>query len=237
MQGLGGGVWAQLKADDTKFPPAKDLLKAQLWDKPDLYKHSVWTWLCNPDGGDASVAASKLPTQSGVLHQLDVTTGNRAEKLLVGPLSAIMACRTEATMVLCEVGTQENFWPPELNYMAEHGSKQRQGVRLAVWGTCDAVRKVDTGPIAERTAAGGLLTGYKRRCLAVHLSEDDPLPGRPPWSTNVSRSVLLVSPHSFKNCPDYMVTQMGWTASLVVHIKNVLDIIRTILSGFCGPCM
>ena len=135
----------------------------------------------------------------------------------------ILASRTEATVILAEVGITESPRTDELSVVVNHCQRQKRGVRLAIWGTPEAINKVHTHVLAELMSVGGPLQGYQTRTIMVFLSKDDPLPFRPTYSTNVTRAVLLVSPNPFKKGPDFMVSQSTWTPSLIVHLVSLLD--------------
>jgi hypothetical protein len=228
MSGLGGGVWANLKVDDSKFPPVEAIKQAKLWKNEDLYKTTVWGWLCEEAAWPAPASGNTLITDVGEVYSLDVRHGGREEKLLVGGLGPLLVSRTMAAMVVCEI---ESGWPEELAHVINNCHKQRSGVKLAIWGTTDAIDVIVKGPLLALLAPGGQLQGYKTRTLDVYLPRDDPLPGRPSGWTNVRRSVVLVSPGSFRSCPSYVVSHQPWTASLIVHMKNVLDLPRLVLSS------
>ena len=226
LSGLGGGAWANLKADDSKFPPVEALKQAKLWKNENLYKTTVWGWLTEEDDGSAPALASSLTTDQGEVYSLDVRHGGRDEKLLVGGLGPVLVSRTMAAMVFCDV---DAGWPDHLAAAISTCHKQRSGVKLAMWGTPESIDYIIKGPLATLQAPGGQLQGYKSRVLQVFLPHDDPLPGRPTWTTNDHRTVLLVSPQTFRSSPGHMVTQQGWTASLLVHLVHVLDMARLVL--------
>ena len=83
--GAGGGTWAELKGDDTKFPPIDTMKKAVLWCSPELYRQSVWSWLLE-DSVPLVTSASKLDTQVGSICNVLVKTEFREERLLIGGL-------------------------------------------------------------------------------------------------------------------------------------------------------
>ena len=144
----------------------------------------------------------------------------------------ILASRTEATVVLAEVGITDNPWSDELRAVVDHCQRQKQGLRMVIWGTQDAIQKVQHVLLSDLMSVGGLLQGYKTRTIMVHLSKDDPLPFRPGYASNVTRSVLLLSPTGFKKGMDFMVTHLSWSPSLIVHLVSLLDIHRDVLTLF-----
>ena len=83
--GAGGAIWAELKGDDTKFPPADAMQKAVLWSSPELYRQSVWSWLLE-ESVPLVTSASKLDTQGGSICNVLVKTEHREERLLIGGL-------------------------------------------------------------------------------------------------------------------------------------------------------
>ena len=141
----------------------------------------------------------------------------------------ILASRTEATVVLAEVGVAEDPWTAELTAVVTHCHRQKQGLRMAIWGTTEAIHKVNQFLLSGMMAVGGPLQGYKTRTVTVHLSKDDPLPYRVAHCGNVTRMVLLLSPSGFKKGMDYMVTQGSWSPSLIVHLVGLMDILRDTL--------
>ena len=142
----------------------------------------------------------------------------------------ILASRTEATVVLAEFGITDNPWSDELNAVVHHCQRQKQGLRMVIWGTQDAIQKVQHVLLSDLMSVGGLLQGYKTRTILVHLSKDDPLPFRLGYCNNVTRSVLLLSPTGFKKGMDFMVTHLSWSPSLIVHLVSLLDIHRDVLT-------
>ena len=72
---IGGGAWVELKFDDSKFPTWQQLQGAGLWRFPELYKASVWSWLCNDANPWAKASASTLNTQQGNLCTVEVDVG------------------------------------------------------------------------------------------------------------------------------------------------------------------
>ena len=68
LSGLGGDAWANLKADDSKFPPVEALKQAKLWKNENLYKTTVWGWLTEEDDGSAPALASSHNRSRGSLH-------------------------------------------------------------------------------------------------------------------------------------------------------------------------
>ena len=225
MNNLGGGAWNAMKFDETKFPTVDQLKTAQVWKSEEEYKVAVWSWMCDDKDFLTQANANTLNTATGELCIMDVNTGDRTDKMHIGPLGPIMAGRTEAALVVCEVGVVE-FWPGELAAIIHHCYKQRAGMRLAVWGTPDSIDKAVKGPVAELLAAGGELQGYKSRIIDLYMAKDDPLPDKNTWCTNVHSKVLLLSPGGFRNSPSYMVTQWSWTPSLLVHLIHILDVFR-----------
>ena len=83
--GAGGGVWAELKLDDSKFPPVDAMHKAILWTSQELYSKSVWSWLLDEETAPVT-SASKLNTQEGSICHVVVKTELREEKLLIGAI-------------------------------------------------------------------------------------------------------------------------------------------------------
>ena len=132
----------------------------------------------------------------------------------------------EATVVLAEVGISDKPWTEDLSDVVKHCQRQKQGMRMIIWGTTEAIQKVNRELLSEMLCVGGPLQGYKTRVISVFLSKDDPLPFRAGYSANVTRSVLLLSPTGFKKGMDYMVTQCSWSPSLIVHLIGLLDITR-----------
>ena len=227
---IGGGAWAELKFDENKFPTWQQLQGASLWRCPELYKSSVWSWLCSDNNPWAKATAATLNTQDGSLCTVTVEVGDREEKLLLGPVGAILSSRTEANLVVAELGVHGNFWSEELAATISHCSNQRGGVRLALWGTTESVEAAVKGPVTDLIAADGLLPGYKSRIITVHLPQDDPLPYRISWSTSVVRHVLLLSPDMFSSGPDYITSLIGWCPAVINQLVHLLNVHRTIFS-------
>ena len=46
---------------------------------------------------------------------------------------AILAGRTEATVVLAEVGISDKPWTEELSDVVKHCQRQKQGMRMIIW--------------------------------------------------------------------------------------------------------
>ena len=128
--------------------------------------------------------------------------------------------------MLAEVGVADTPWTSELADVVKHCQRQKQGMRMIIWGATEAIQKVHQFLLSEMMTVGGPLQGYKTRLLYLFMSKDDPLPYRAGYSGNVTRSVLLLSPSGFKKGMDYMVTQGTWTPSIIVHLIGLLDIIR-----------
>ena len=166
---IGGGAWSELKFDDNKFPSLAALQEAPLWKLKDLYSASVWSWLCSNQESWPATSATSLTTQQGDVCRVEVQVGDRAEKLLVGPLGAILNSRTEAHLLWTEVGVQENFWPEELEAAITHLCRQKGGFRVVLWGTADAIAKAQYGPVAKLTSVGGVLQGYRTRFIAAYI--------------------------------------------------------------------
>ena len=145
----------------------------------------------------------------------------------MGPVGAILASRTEANLVVAELGVQGNFWSDELAATISHCSNQRGGLRLALWGTAEAVEAAAKGPVTNLIASDGLLPGYKSRIITVNLPQDDPLPFRISWSTSVVRQVLLLSPDMFSSGPDYFVILIGWCPAVINQLVHLLNVYRT----------
>ena len=223
MSALGGGAWAALKVEEGKFPDINAVRGAKFWKRADVYKQAVWSWLCDESGGSAVATADLLETQKGHVISVDILAAGRKETILFGDVGPIMSSRTEAAVVMADLGTSNDVFADELRAMVEHCVKQRNGVKLILWGMCHAVQALVSGPLDAMMGAGGCLQGYRYRILNIHLPRDDPLPAKPTWCFNVKRAVLLVTPGTFRSCYDFVVTHQQWTPSLVKHFLHVLD--------------
>ena len=98
---------------------------------------------------------------------------------------------------------------------------------MALWGTPEAVAQVTAGPLAKLLAAGGEFQGYKTRIITVHMPfvmNQDSLPGKQTFCQNVTRNVLLVTPTTFRNSMDYIVSHQQWSCSIVLHLIHILDV-------------
>ena len=81
-------MWAELKMDDSKFPPIDAMHKAVLWTSPELYRQSVWSWLLD-ESVPAITTASALSTQVGSVCNVMVKMDSREEKLVIGSLGPV----------------------------------------------------------------------------------------------------------------------------------------------------
>ena len=231
---MSGSQWSHLKHNPDEFPPIESLKKSQLWACEQLYKYSVWSWLT--EGGESFTAASAaaLQTQQGEVVVVDVSIGNRQEKLMFGGQGPLLNSRSEATLLVADVGgpggTAENpsYWPLELMQAIGYGKKQKFGMRLAIWCSDDDCELIMKGPMTKLLSTD--FRGYKVRVLSVFLPKDEPLAGKTVWNSNVCRKVILVSPTPFKKAWDVVVTHLSWTPTLIGHFVNVMDMLRSFFS-------
>lgn len=108
---LGGGMWADLKADPTLTPEFSYLHRAPLWSDERRFSKPVWSWLCGT-GKDWTVdPAVVFRTQEGDTHGLDLDNGEKKARLMWGPLGPILKARSHVDLLFLELDTSLTTLP------------------------------------------------------------------------------------------------------------------------------
>ena len=80
------------------------------------------------------------------------------------------------------------------------------------------------GQLNKLKESHAVLWQYKTAMIHLHLKEDPPLGPKVSPAVNVTRNVLLASPHPLKTHRNYIALDYTWRCSILMHLVNLFDI-------------
>ena len=164
---VGGVFWTQVKTDPLFKAPFSTLKKAALWSDEGRFKEGVWSWLC-AEGEDWTVEATKkVQTQEGDVFSVQLDVGDKKERLLWGPMGALLKSRSLVDVILVEVSDMQNPLAEEVVGAIAHASKSKGGVQLMFWGNPDVIGVLLSGSLTRMMGPTSCLAGYRLKKVTV----------------------------------------------------------------------
>jgi hypothetical protein len=225
LKNVGPSFWDKVKDDPGFHPEFRFLEKADLWSKPEEFKETVWPWLCGEVQDWSVETVSRLDRAGGTAHSVEIRLGEQTEKVLWGDLKAILDSRGLTDVVLIEVSHAGRDPLSDDILLGALGklSSQKNGVKVVIWGSVEAVARMQETSVKRLLTAPSPMQAYRVRQLTVYMPKEPSMGGGATGVQSVSRTCLILSPGPLRPSQPYIVSHIGWTPAIMTFCVGLMD--------------